>query len=72
MSLIALLAVRPRTAGSDTCEYATMPRACREQGAGELRGHMNFGQRGPWTLFAEHLKPEHHPADLRPKLFRWL
>ena len=65
--------VRPgeRTAVSDACEYSPRGGRCREPGAGELRAHMNFGQRGPWTMCSGHLKPEAHPADLHDKLFSW-
>jgi hypothetical protein len=64
-----------RTPGTrDNCEW----QRCGKPGAGELRGH-TMGRpripgtsRGlPWTLCAEHVKPGHHPADLRDKLVAW-
>ena len=62
-------ALHRKTAGvADRCEYGT----CREPAAGELRAH-NMERRGgiPWAMCAAHVKPEHHPPDLRKKLVRW-
>ena len=57
---------------SETCEYRHTVRvcACGAPSAGELRAH-SMEHRLPWGLCAEHLKPEHHPLDLRPHLHRW-
>jgi hypothetical protein len=62
-----------RTPGTpDTCEFYQQGHRCREPGAGELRGHYMDSHGGfPWTLCAEHVKPGHHPADLRDKLVTW-
>ena len=58
-----------RTFGtSDTCEYA----GCREPGAGEARYHdLNARNGVPWTMCAEHVRPEYHPKDGREHLMRW-
>jgi hypothetical protein len=76
-----------RTRGTaDRCEYVggcSCPRCqkagrlrdhprCTGGGAGELRGHSLDWRNGvPWTMCAEHVKPGHHPADLRDKLVTW-
>lgn len=60
-----------RTEGvSATCEYAFKHKVCGEPSAGELRGH-TMDHRLPWGMCGEHLKPVHHPPDLRDKLFPW-
>jgi hypothetical protein len=52
---------------SETCEFRGM---CREPSAGELRAH-SAEHKLPWGLCDVHLKPEHHPPDLRGRLHRW-
>ena len=52
---------------SETCEYAG---TCREPSAGELRGH-TMNHKLPWGMCAGHVKPEHHPPDLRDRLYGW-
>ena len=47
----------------------TWAKGCPEPAAGELQAHTM--DREPWPLCDEHLKPEHHPEDLRDKLTRW-
>lgn len=58
-----------RTGGTaDTCEYAF----CHAPGAGEARYHALTERNGiPWTMCAEHVKPEHHPPVDRKWLVKW-
>jgi hypothetical protein len=60
-----------RTEGvSETCEYHVFGVSCGDASAGELRAH-RMGHPLPWGMCGEHVKPEHHPPDLRDKLHRW-
>jgi hypothetical protein len=58
-----------RTPGTaDQCEYV----GCHDPGAGESRYHNLLARNGiPWTMCAEHLKPEYHPVIERGKLAKW-
>jgi hypothetical protein len=63
-----------RTPGTeDLCAYCPPGKRCREEGAGELRSHYYKTHNNgiPWTMCAEHMKPEHHPPDLHDKLAKW-
>ena len=64
---------RSRTEGvSERCEYYVRGYRCKEPSAGELRGHhLAAREQLPWGMCAEHVKAEHHPPDLRKKLYRW-
>jgi len=71
---VKLLQRGSRTEGvSERCEYHAGGFRCKEPSAGELRAHAmadrNHGI--PWGMCAEHVKPQHHPPDLRKHLFAW-
>jgi len=62
-----------RTEGvSERCEYYVKGFRCKEPSAGEMRAHqMTARNHVPWGMCAEHVKPEHHPPDVRKYLYRW-
>lgn len=54
----------------ERCEYVAEGHRCTGPSAGEMRGH-SMMHKLPWGMCAEHVKPEHHPADLRDRLYPW-